>query len=126
MTQRALALVKRRRGHVAFGKKIEAQAVADLASVDAVVLFLCGGDSAQHQRLRHLQSRGIRLEACRRRVPSKNIDKSTKKNAQKVRSVLSFRAYGWKNLMQNRSPNGRQTGKTTILTNLCRGFAAAH
>jgi hypothetical protein len=52
----------RDRGQVALGKKIAAQAVTDLAGVNAVVLFLCGGDGARHQRVRRLQSTCMRLE----------------------------------------------------------------
>src|SRR4029077_8214634 len=45
VAQRTPSFTNRRRGHAALGKKISTQAVANLAGIDAVVLFLGGGNS---------------------------------------------------------------------------------
>ena len=48
--------------HVAFRQKIAAQAVGDLAGIDPIVLLLCRGDRAQHQRVRDLHLLGVRQQ----------------------------------------------------------------
>src|SRR5205823_10816415 len=40
--------------HVAFRQEVAAQAVGDLAGIDAIVLLLGRSDGAQHQRMRYL------------------------------------------------------------------------
>ena len=47
------------RCHVALGKEIAAQAVGDLAGIDAIVLPLGSGNRTKHQRMRHLHLRSM-------------------------------------------------------------------
>ena len=56
IAQRATPFANRRRSHVALRQEITAQTVANLPGIDAVVLLFRGGDGAQHQWMRHLQS----------------------------------------------------------------------
>ena len=50
------------RSHVALRQEITAQAIGDLARVDAIVLFLGGCDCSQHQWVCHVDLRRMRLE----------------------------------------------------------------
>jgi hypothetical protein len=50
------------RSHVALRQEITAQAIGDLARVNAIVLFLGGCDCSQHQRVCHFDLRRMRLE----------------------------------------------------------------
>src|SRR5437016_7409278 len=46
--------------HVAFRQEVAAQAVGDLAGIDAIVLLLGRSDGAQHQRMRYLHLLSVR------------------------------------------------------------------
>jgi hypothetical protein len=59
----------RRGGHVTLRQEITGQAFANLVRVDAVVLFFRGRNGPQHQRVRHLQRRGMRLQMMRASLP---------------------------------------------------------
>ena len=50
-------------GHVAGGQQMAAHQVGDFAGIDGVVLFLAGGNRLQHERMRHLQARGIGFQS---------------------------------------------------------------
>ena len=55
LQRRAPPLANGRGGHVTLRQKIAAQAVANLAGVDAIVLLFCRRNGPQHQRMRHFQ-----------------------------------------------------------------------
>jgi len=60
--QRPSPFTNRSRCHVALGQEIAAQAVANLAGIDAIVLLFCCSDGAQHQGMCHFQCSCVRLE----------------------------------------------------------------
>src|SRR5882757_3294307 len=62
VAQRAPPFANRGRGHVALRQEIAAQAIANLAGVNAVVLFLCRRDGPQHQGVCYFQRGCMRLE----------------------------------------------------------------
>ena len=97
IAQCAPPLANRRRGHVALRQKITPQAVANLAGVDAVVLFLGGGNSPQHQRMRHLQSGSMWLEVIVDPAGEhRGFHRHTPRLGQRVHPVVQAQACGGK------------------------------
>jgi len=54
IAQGAASVPNRSGRHVAFWQEVAAQAVGDLAGIDAIVLLLGRSDGARHQRMRYL------------------------------------------------------------------------
>src|SRR5258707_13895100 len=62
VTQGAAAIPDLPRHHVALRQEIAAKAVGDLVGIDLVVLLLGCRNRTQHQRVSHLDLRGMRKE----------------------------------------------------------------
>ena len=60
IAQGASSLPNLHRGHVALGQEIAAQAVGDLAGIDAIVLLLRDSNRTQHQGMSYLHRRSMR------------------------------------------------------------------